>query len=63
MIRVLIFLVGFLAFSCAERSDFDVKGKWSVIDFQYEFAAANNFELGGTIDEEAMVNEEVSHMD
>lgn len=51
MNRLLIFLVLFLAFSCAERSDFDVKGKWSVIDFQYEFAdtlknnLAEEFEL------------------
>ncbi len=40
---------------------YEVDARW--VDFQYEFAAANNFELGGTIDEEAMVNEEVSHME
>jgi hypothetical protein len=33
------------------------------VAFQYTFAAANNFELGGTIDEDAMVDEELSHME
>lgn len=45
----------------AYEAYYDVDARW--VDFQYEFAAANNFELGGTIDEEAMINEEVSHME
>ena len=40
---------------------YEVDSRW--VAFQYTFAAANNFELGGTIDEEAMVNEELSHME
>lgn len=36
----------------------DVDGRW--VDFQYVYAAANGFEIGELIDEEAMVEEQVS---
>ncbi len=35
----------------------DVDNRW--VDFQYVYASANNFEIGGTIDEEAIANEEL----
>lgn len=38
MNKLLIFVTTLVLSSCAERSDFDIKGKWSVIDFQYEFS-------------------------
>lgn len=36
----------------------EVDGRW--VDFQYVYAAANGFTIEGTIDEEAMVDEELS---
>ena len=48
-------------YSEAYKAFYDIDNEW--VDFQYEYAAANGFTLGGTIDEEAMVNEEISHME
>lgn len=36
----------------------DVDGRW--VDFQYVYAAANGFVISGTIDEDAMVEEEMA---
>lgn len=36
---------------------YEVDNRW--VDFQYEYASANGFEIGGTIDEDAMVSEEL----
>jgi hypothetical protein len=38
---------------------YEVDNRW--VDFQYEYASANNFEIGGTIDEDAMVSEELEN--
>jgi hypothetical protein len=35
----------------------EVDNRW--VEFQYEYAAANNFTIEGTIDEEALINEEL----
>ena len=48
-------------YSEAYKGFYEIDNKW--VDFQYEYAAANGFTLGGTIDEEAMVEEEISHLE
>ncbi|MCB9225373.1 MAG: hypothetical protein R2780_00465 [Crocinitomicaceae bacterium] len=47
-------------YSEAYEGFYEVDERW--VNFQHEYAAANGFELSGTIDEESMVNEEVSNM-
>lgn len=42
-----------------ENGYLEVDNRW--VDFQYEYADANNFEISGTIDEEALVEEELEH--
>lgn len=46
------YLVGYEAY-------LEIDSRW--VDFQYDYAAANGFTISGTIDEEAMVEEELSH--
>ncbi|MFT4602006.1 MAG: hypothetical protein ACI857_002192 [Arenicella sp.] len=48
-------------YSEAYKGFYEIDNEW--VDFQYEYAAANGFTLGGTIDEEALVDEELSHME
>jgi hypothetical protein len=38
---------------------YEVDGRW--VAFQYDYAAANNFTIEGTIDEEAIMDEELAH--
>ncbi|MGB1102461.1 MAG: hypothetical protein ACPG21_02415 [Crocinitomicaceae bacterium] len=38
---------------------YEVDNRW--VEFQYEYASANGFEIGGTIDEDAMVSEELEN--
>jgi hypothetical protein len=45
------------AYLVALETYYEVDGRW--VDFQYEFAAANDFEIEGTIDEDALINEEL----
>lgn len=47
-------------YSEAYKGFYEIDNEW--VDFQYEYAEANGFEIGGIIDEEAMVNEEMSNM-
>lgn len=42
-----------------EAGYLEVDSRW--VDFQYEYAAANGFEISGTIDEDAMVEEQLEH--
>jgi hypothetical protein len=45
------------AYLAALETYYEVDGRW--VDFQYEFAAVNDFEIEGTIDEDALINEEL----
>ncbi|MEX1000549.1 MAG: hypothetical protein WDZ35_00390 [Crocinitomicaceae bacterium] len=48
-------------YSEAYNSFYEIDNEW--IDFQTVYADANNFKLKGTIDEDAMVDEEVANME
>jgi len=49
-------------YSEAYKAYYEIDNKW--VDFQYEYAAANNIKLSDeAIDEEAMIEEEMSHME
>lgn len=45
------------AYALAFDDYYEVDQRW--VDFQEIYAAANNFEIGGTIDEEALIEEEL----
>jgi hypothetical protein len=48
-------------YTVAYEDFYDVDGRW--VEFQHEYAAANGFVLSGTIDEESLVEEEISEVE
>lgn len=47
------------AYIAALETYYEVDGRW--VAFQYDYAAANGFTIEGTIDEEAIMDEELAH--
>lgn len=46
-------------YTVAYEEFYEIDSEW--VEFQHEYAAANGFVLSGTIDEESLVNEEISN--